>query len=188
MLKRVARERADEDVPPETVPGDDAASEPDEAIPAGDDAEPVDDELTPDVEMDPEETAAFLQERGWGCLTLARDDAAYSIPVSFGYDGESTLYFQLQTDEDSEKLAYLDATTTATFLVPRVRPPNWQSAVVRGRIRPVSDDEAGDALAAFADNAWFPTCPWTAEKDPADVALYELEIEEMSGRASKLRE
>lgn len=188
MLKHVAREEADEDVSPETVPGDRTSHESEDAVPAEDGSETAADGLTPDVEMDPEETAAFLEERGWGCLTLARDDAAYSIPVSFGYDGDSTLYFQLQTDEDGEKLAYLDATTTATFLVPRVRPPNWQSVVVRGRISPVSDDDVGEAYAAFTDNAWFPTCPWTDEKDPTDMGLYELDVEEMSGRASRLEE
>lgn len=145
-------------------------------------------EETPDVRMDDEATAAFLERRGWGCLTLADGGAAYSVPMSFGYDGEGTLYFQIQTDDDSRKLSYLDATTTATFLVPEVRPPDWTSVVVRGEVTRVPDGELDAAYAAVADNAWFPACPWTPDKDLDDMALYKLDAEETTGRTSLVGE
>lgn len=141
-------------------------------------------ETTPDVTMSPEATSAFLEGQGWGCLTLADGGAAYSIPMSFGYDGEGTLYFHVQVDDGSEKLSFIDATTTATFLVPEVSPPDWTSVVVRGEISRVPDAELDAAYAAFAENAWFPTCPWTPEKDPAELAFYKLDVSEMTGRTS----
>lgn len=138
----------------------------------------------PDVRMGDEAISTFLERQGWGSLTLADGGDAYSVPLSFGYDGDGTLYFQLQTDEDSQKMSYFDATTTATFLVTEVQPPNWTSVMVRGEVSQVDDEEVDVAYAAFAENAWFPTCPWTAEKDPADVTFYKLEADEMSGRTS----
>lgn len=138
----------------------------------------------PDVQMDPEASAAFLERQGWGYLTLADGGEAYSVPMSFGWDGGSTLYFQVQTDDDSEKMAYLDATTTATFVVAEVQPPEWSSVVVRGGVERVPDDEAEKAYSAFADNAWFPACPWTTDKDPTEIEFYKLEAEELTGRTS----
>lgn len=138
---------------------------------------------TPDIEMDPDEVTAFLRAQGWGCLTLARDSVAYSIPVSFGYDGDSTFYFQLRTDEGCEKSAYLDATASATFLVPEVRPPEWTSVVARGPVDRVPADGVDEALAAIGDNAWFPLAPWTDGRPP-DLPLYALEAEELTGRTS----
>ncbi|WP_276300073.1 pyridoxamine 5'-phosphate oxidase family protein [Halorussus lipolyticus] len=139
---------------------------------------------TPDVRMESKASAEFLEGQGWGCLTLADGGEAYSVPLSFGYDGDSTLYFQVQTDDDSDKMAYLDATTTATFLVPEVQPPEWSSVIVRGAVEKVPDDEADEAYSAFADNAWFPACPWTNDKDPAEVEFYKLEADELTGRTS----
>lgn len=139
-------------------------------------------ETTPDVRMDLDASSAFLEAQGWGCLTLADGGAAYSIPMSFGYDGETTLYFQVQTDGD--KMAYFDATTTATFLVAEVRPPDWTSVVVRGPVERMPEEEADAAYAALADNAWFPACPWTPDRDPAEVAFYRLDADEITGRTS----
>ncbi len=138
----------------------------------------------PDVQMAPKASAELLEGQGWGCLTLADGGEAYSVPLSFGYDGDSTLYFQVQTDDDSDKMAYMDATTTATFLVPEVQPPEWSSVVVRGGVERVPDEEVEAAYSAFADNAWFPTCPWTADKDPTEVEFYKMEAEELTGRTS----
>lgn len=152
--------------------------------PVGESPADVPVEETPDVQMSRGAAVSFLERRGWGCLTLADGGAAYSVPMSFGYDGEGTLYFQMQDGDDSEKMAYLDATTTATFLVPEVRPPDWTSVIVRGEVAPVPDCERDAAYAAFADNAWFPLCPWTAEKDPADVTFYKLDVQELTGRTS----
>ncbi|USZ69317.1 pyridoxamine 5'-phosphate oxidase family protein [Halorussus salilacus] len=146
-------------------------------------ADPLDAE-TPDIEMDADEVNAFLRGQGWGCLTMARDSVAYSIPVSFGYDGDSTFYFQLQTDEGCEKLPYLDATTTATLVVPEVRPPEWTSVMVRGPLEVLTDDGITEALAVIGDNAWFPLAPWSDGQAPTHLSLYALEAEELTGRSS----
>lgn len=167
-------EEASQDEAEDDVSGDESGDE-------------VTDETIPDVTMSDEASAAFLERLGWGCLTLANEGAAYSVPMSFGYDGDSTLYFQAQTDEESDKMAYLDATTTATFLVPEVQPPDWTSVIVRGPVKKVPDEEIEEAYTAFAENAWFPTCPWTHDKDPTEVAFYKLEADQLTGRTSLVK-
>lgn len=154
---------------------------------SSEESDDVSDETPPDITMNAEASAAFLERLGWGCLTLADEGSAYSVPMSFGYDGDSTLYFQVQTDDESDKMAYLDATTTATFLVPEVQPPDWTSVIVRGPVRKVPDEEIDEAYAAFAENAWFPTCPWTHDKDPTEVAFYKLEADQLTGRTSLVK-
>ncbi|WP_115794820.1 MULTISPECIES: pyridoxamine 5'-phosphate oxidase family protein [Halorussus] len=151
--------------------------------PAGADPEPSV-ENSGDVRMSADAVEEFLDRRGWGCLTLASDGDAYAIPMSFGYDGDGTLYFFVQADRDGRKMAYLDATRTATFLVPEIRPPSWTSAVVRGGIERVPDENVEAAYAAFAANAWFPACPWTGDRHPTAFEFYRLDADEMTGRSS----
>ncbi|MFC7081401.1 pyridoxamine 5'-phosphate oxidase family protein [Halorussus caseinilyticus] len=139
-----------------------------------------------DLRMHPDAVAAFLEQQGWGCLTLADGGSAYSIPISFGYDGDGTVYFHVHTDDDGEKMRYLDATATATFLVADVQPPEWTSVMLRGAVTRVPDDETPEAYAAFADNAWFPMCPWVPEKDPSELAFYKLDADDVTGRTSML--
>ncbi|WP_128477419.1 pyridoxamine 5'-phosphate oxidase family protein [Halorussus pelagicus] len=141
-----------------------------------------------DVKMNSDAASAFLERKGWGCLTLAEGGNAYSLPMSFGYDGEGTAYFHLQTDERGEKMAYLDATESATLLVPEVRPPDWTSVMVRGPIERVPEAEVEDAYAAFAGNAWFPASPWTDDRDPTELGFYKLEAETVTGRTSLVSE
>lgn len=58
----------------------------------------------------------LLREHGTGVLALANGREAYSIPESFGYDGE-TLHFQFVFDVDSKKMAFLETTETASFTI-----------------------------------------------------------------------
>ena len=148
------------------------------------DDDPVSDDNRSDVRMSSDAASAFLERKGWGCLTLADGGCAYSLPMSFGYDGEETVYFHLQTDERGEKMAYLDATECATLLVPEVEPPDWTSVVVRGPTARAPGDELEEAYAAFAENAWFPASPWTEDRDPTELGFYKLEADEMTGRTS----
>jgi len=154
----------------------------DEFVEADDDC--VSDDRWSNVQMSCDAASSFLGRKGWGCLTLANEGCAYSVPMSFGYDGEETVYFHLQTDERSEKMAYLDATERATLLVPEVEPPDWTSVVVRGPIESVPDEEVDDAYAACAENAWFPACPWPDDRDPTELRFYKLAADEVTGRTS----
>lgn len=45
------------------------------------------------TEMNHEEIKNFLTNEGMEVLGLPDEEAPYMIPMSFGYDGESQLYF-----------------------------------------------------------------------------------------------
>lgn len=59
--------------------------------------------------MSEAEIEEFLIEQGYGHVSLAADGEAYTVPMSFGYDGNNRifLYFIQFTDEDSHKLEML---------------------------------------------------------------------------------
>jgi hypothetical protein len=145
---------------------------------------------TPDdgegFEMDGEEIETFLGEQGVGVLSLAREDEAYGVPISFGYDGDDRLYFVfLGIGERSRKAEFAEATERASFVTYDVGSKHdWTSAVASGRVREVSDDEWETLESSIEDNAWYPSL--FSEADPMQgVQGWVLEIEELTGRRSE---
>lgn len=141
-----------------------------------------DDERLRGVAMSRAEIDTFLTNRGTGVLSLAEDDDAYGVPISFGYDGEA-LYFVLNRfGEESEKLAYADATEAASFVTYAVEDEHrWRSVVVRGPIERVPEEaiEAADETvfesAAFV--SLFPPGEPTTER-----RRYHLAVESVTGQ------
>lgn len=140
---------------------------------------------TEGFEMEEGEIEAFLGEQGVGVLSLARDDEAYGVPISFGYDGEDRLYFVfLGIGERSRKREFAEATERASFVAYEVESKHaWMSAVAGGRVREVADDEWETLEASIEDNAWYPSL--FSESDPMQgIQGWVLEIEELTGRRS----
>src|SRR6056297_2039473 len=106
------------------------------------------------TELSREERDRLLVESGVGVLALTDGTEAYSVPESFGYDGE-ILYFQFTYTPESKKMVFLETTETATFTVYDEQPA--QSVIVRGTLEPVLEDEETKAATAIADNASIPT-------------------------------
>jgi nitroimidazol reductase NimA-like FMN-containing flavoprotein (pyridoxamine 5'-phosphate oxidase superfamily) len=106
--------------------------------------------------MDDLKLDEFLQERGQGVLSLAREGDAYGVPVSFGYE-DGTLYFVLlRFGADSEKIDFAEATRTATFSTFEFDDEyHWRSVVARGPLEsvPAEDRDAVDDV--MFDNARF---------------------------------
>lgn len=137
-------------------------------------------------EMDEGKIETFLDEQGVGVLSLARDDEAYGVPISFGYDGEDRLYFVfLGIGERSRKTEFAEATERASFTAYEVESKHaWTSAVANGRVREVSDEEWDALEASIEDNAWYPSL--FSESDPMQgIQGWVLEIEELTGRRSE---
>jgi nitroimidazol reductase NimA-like FMN-containing flavoprotein (pyridoxamine 5'-phosphate oxidase superfamily) len=141
-------------------------------------------------ELTDEEIDEVLMRNGIGTLALNDDGVPYPIPMSFGYDGEKPVFvMQFGSAGLSRKVAALDATPTAGFLVYEQHESGldaeWRSVVMSGDIR---ENEANDAVAAFAalaSNAEFAPdlSVWGAPFEATELQLYELVIEERSGRA-----
>ncbi len=108
-------------------------------------------------QMDEAEIDRFLREEGVGVLVLPTQELPYVLPLSFGYDGDATLYFTyLLFGEESKKEAASDNAERARFLVYSATSMyEWRSVLLTGTIREVHDEEWDDLQAAMK-NAWHP--------------------------------
>lgn len=148
--------------------------------------------MDPDVEfaytegMTEAEVEERLAETPDGVLALADDGDAYAIPVFHHYD-DGSLYFRLGVTPNSEKKAYIEATERASYVVYAAEPtadPEEQtgwSVIARGSISEVpADDPAYEAVEI--NERYAPIRVFDEALDEIEVALYELRIEELTGR------
>jgi nitroimidazol reductase NimA-like FMN-containing flavoprotein (pyridoxamine 5'-phosphate oxidase superfamily) len=136
------------------------------------------------IGMAADEIDTFLRTQGFGVLSLARDDEAYGIPISFGYDGARLYFVLLRPGPQSKKEEFIRETDTASFLVYDIADKyHWQSVIVTGRLEPLPDDEWSVAREALEDNAWFPSL--FSETEPMqDILGFTFVIDEMTGQKS----
>ena len=134
------------------------------------------DEATIEDELAAAETAV---------LALADGSEAYAIPVSIHYEpGGDAVLLRLAEHEDSDKLAFVEATEMACLTLYEYADPDdsW-SIVVRGPLRRVGEGETDVDPAAI--NEAFTSLRVFGE-DVADMktGLYRLTIEEVTGRTT----
>ena len=134
------------------------------------------------ADLTKEEVDDLLRESGSGVLALTDGKEAYSIPESFGYDGDR-LYFQFASTADSKKIDFLETTETATLTVYTEEPA--KSVLVQGSIDPVSDDEEIYAATAIAENASIPSLNVYPETPLQEVMMdyYQLMPATITGRS-----
>jgi uncharacterized protein len=137
--------------------------------------------------MDEEESERRLREHSYGVLALARDDDAYAVPLNYHYDRERLL-LRVSEESRSTKVAYIQSTETATFVVHGVEDNerSW-SVIIRGRIDRLPDEEQEELTDALV-NEWFP--PFRLfDEDVLEVemAIYELNPDETIGRKTPER-
>jgi nitroimidazol reductase NimA-like FMN-containing flavoprotein (pyridoxamine 5'-phosphate oxidase superfamily) len=132
------------------------------------------------VRMDDDEIRGFLASQRTGVLGLPTDDGPHLLPLSFGFDGESTMYFTYVLGKQSRKEDLSDRAESATFLVYDAQSPfTWESVILRGPITEVPEAEYTEAKATLTD-AWRPDIFQRAELTRG-VKIYGLEITEWSG-------
>jgi nitroimidazol reductase NimA-like FMN-containing flavoprotein (pyridoxamine 5'-phosphate oxidase superfamily) len=128
--------------------------------------------------MDEAEISQFLATQGVGVLALPDAAAPYALPMSFGYDGEDSLYFTYVLGDDSTKARLSERADRARFLVYTADSPfQWQSVVVTGSIEAIPRDQWDDLA---LENAWRPALLETADLS-GGVAVYRLAVEEWKG-------
>ncbi|MFC6823792.1 pyridoxamine 5'-phosphate oxidase family protein [Halopelagius fulvigenes] len=138
------------------------------------------------IEMDREDVDTFLREQGVGVLSLTDGQEAYGVPVSFGYDGEDSLYFVfLRIGEQSKKEQFAEQTGRASLTVYDVTSKHvWTSVIAAGSIRQIPDEDWDELEDAIEDNAWYPSL--FSEAIPMqDIVGWELQIDELTGQQSE---
>jgi nitroimidazol reductase NimA-like FMN-containing flavoprotein (pyridoxamine 5'-phosphate oxidase superfamily) len=108
--------------------------------------------------MDDDDIEDLLVAAGYGIVSLCRDGDPYSIPISFGFDGDDVYFGFLEDTTEPRKMAFIAEGKTARLLVTDIRGRfDWQSVAVTGPVRSV--DPEGDEWAHFLDtledNGWF---------------------------------
>jgi len=134
------------------------------------------------VAMDEAQLDEFLRERGSGVLSLANENVAYGMPVSFGWDGDNLYFILLQFGEDSEKLDYAATTERATFSTYDFEDEHhWRSVVARGPIEEVSADDTDEVTETMFENAQFASL-FPHGEPITDQPRYRLVPEELTGQ------
>ncbi|WP_247009575.1 pyridoxamine 5'-phosphate oxidase family protein [Halorientalis litorea] len=130
--------------------------------------------------MDGDEIDGFLSGQRVGVLGLPSENGPYMIPLSFGYDGESSLYFVYLLGANSRKEELTERAETATFLVYDATASfMWESALLSGTVEEVPEsewDESNEAL----KTAWRPDVFESAALSRG-VKVYRFEIEDRTG-------
>lgn len=130
--------------------------------------------------MDDEAIERFLAIQHVGILGLATSGAPYLLPMSFGYDGGTSLYFSFFAGSESRKSDLADRSDTCSFLVYNAETMfHWRSVFLEGTIRRLSEAES-TALTETQIPAWQPELFQTAD-DRDETKLYELEVAEWTG-------
>lgn len=126
------------------------------------------------------EIRTFLSSQRVGVLSLPATGAPYQLPLSYGFDGESTLYFTYVLGTESRKADLTDAAETAGFLVYRADSAfNWESVSLTGPIEELPES-AWDDVQETLSTTWRPSLFETAATS-LDASVYRLRIERMQG-------
>jgi hypothetical protein len=132
------------------------------------------------VRMTDEEITGYLASQRVGVLGLATDGAPSLRPMSFGFDGNSRLYFLYVLGDESRKAELSTEQPRARFLVYSAETPfNWRSVLLTGRLSEVDAEDAETAREVI-DGAWRPEVFERAQKGEA-TRLYRFDIDERTG-------
>ena len=118
-----------------------------------------------------------LRDERIGVLSLANGNDAYALPLGFHYE-DGSLLFRLGDTVESQKMAYVDTTNEACFLLYGVSSPeNSWSIVASGQLDEVDAPEIASIRRRFGPLRVF-------DEVVEDMALrfFELDIETIAGR------
>ena len=134
--------------------------------------------------MSPAEVDAHLSRHETGVLALARDDAPYAIPISYGDDADDrALYLRLVSTPDSEKREFLASTPRARVVVYDDGDDEYASVVGVGALERVDLDELTPETIAQYGEARRPLFEiWADDKPDLDIELYRFDPETLTGR------
>ncbi|WP_323674490.1 pyridoxamine 5'-phosphate oxidase family protein [Halorubellus sp. PRR65] len=130
--------------------------------------------------MDESEVETYLSRAETGVLSLARDGEAYGVPVHVHYDGED-VFVRLGEHEGSEKLAFLESTTSASLVVYDAGAAESWSVLLRGDLV-----REGEASATAINERFGPMRIFGETVQDLDAALYRFDAERVTGRRTPL--
>lgn len=138
--------------------------------------------------MEQTEVDRFLREQGVGVLALPTRGVPYVLPLSFGYDGDSRLYFTyLLYGTKSKKEEFSERADRARFLVYSAESiSEWRSVLLTGDLEEVSEAEWNELQTAM-ENAWHPNL-FSAATPMRGIQGYRFSITDRTGLKHATRE
>lgn len=131
-------------------------------------------------EMREEEIDQFLEAQSTGVLGLADDERPYILPLSYAFDGDSSLYFTYVLGAESTKERLTRQAGRVPFLVYSADTMfNWQSVLLEGVFEELPPSKWGE-LGELLGDVWQPEVFKTSSTS-RNVKIYEFEIAERSG-------
>ncbi|WP_144901247.1 pyridoxamine 5'-phosphate oxidase family protein [Halobellus captivus] len=144
-------------------------------------ADQVDPDRVRGGQMTDAEIDDYLREAGTGVLSLAENNRAYAIPISFGYETGRAVFSYWQFGPDSRKKDLSETTERACLTVYDIdSQTDWRSVLAFGTLRELPTSEWRDAGELIDQNAWSPDLT-PVGKRRLSIVGYELSIEEATG-------
>ena len=140
--------------------------------------------LKEQTEMEPSAIDELLGDHETGVLSLARDDAPYAIPISYGYDATNRrFYLRLVSTPESDKRRFLTSSPDARLIVYEEGDDTYRSIIAKGTLEHVPrEDLTVDHIEQYGDAKRPLFEVWADPKPDLDVGLYQLDTTELTGR------
>jgi nitroimidazol reductase NimA-like FMN-containing flavoprotein (pyridoxamine 5'-phosphate oxidase superfamily) len=140
--------------------------------------------LKEQTEMEASAVDELLGDHETGVLSLARDDAPYAIPISYGYDAPNRrFYLRLVSTPESAKRKYLTSSPKAHLVVYEEGDDTYRSIIAKGTLEAVPREELTVEHIEQYGAAKRPLFEvWANPKPDLDVGLYRLDTTELTGR------
>lgn len=130
--------------------------------------------------MSDSEIRTFLSNQGMGVLGLPAPAEPYLVPLSFGYDGDSTVYLTYILGTTSRKEDLSERADHASFLVYKADSMfNWESVMLTGTLEELPESQWGELTDALA-NAWSPDVFADADLSRG-IKIFSFDIEDQVG-------
>ncbi len=147
--------------------------------------------LAEETEMSSEAVDEFLAARETGVLSLARGEKPYAIPISYGYDSETTtFYLRLVSTPGSEKRQFLASSPSARLVVydRTDDEQRYWSVLASGELERIDPNQLSLEEIEQYGQARRPLFEvWGQEKDELDINLYRFSPDELSGRRTDIQ-
>lgn len=137
-----------------------------------------------EAEMSASAIDAFLARHETGVLSLARGDAPYAIPISYGYDEDTReAFLRLVSTVDSEKREFLGSDPDARLVVYEEDGEAYASVVAVGTLERVDPAElTPERIAQYGETRRPLFEIWADGKPDLDIQLYRLAPDRLTGR------
>lgn len=130
--------------------------------------------------MDEEDIHQTLSNESVGVLGLPSESGPCLRPLSYWFDGESSLYFVYVLGTDSRKVALSERANVAQFLVYKIyRTFNWRSVLLEGTLDRVPQEQQ-ETVEENIDISWRPEL-FERATDSENTRLYQFQITDKHG-------